>query len=471
MRIRINTARFKQTHWLFAIIALVFGILFMILTPPLWGPDEGAHFARSYQISTGNLTKEKVKINGQESYGGGLPQSLVSLNNLKDIDISNNQPGETRQVDSVREYSIIGGVSLTKDKVVVNPFGNLAYPTIAYIAPATGIFIANLFNPNITILPLVYVARLMTLVLYIGLTCVSLYIIRKSSFRWVLFVIALLPSTLYQASVVSVDPLITSLCFVLFSLIYLIAHTKKRIQYQHMASLAVVSILIAFLKPPYLLLILILPFLRINILTPRLDRLLIRIGIPVLSVLAALLVVSGLGSSPAMTPSGVNFAGQVHWIMYHQSSYIYMLLNSFLLIDWTPQVIGVFGSSFIFIPMPLVYILVSLLVITAFIKLGNDHDYENSTKLTPSLYIGVSLASATAIITTLFLAYTRVGASLVSGVQGRYFIPILVFLMYGIRFLIKSRIIVAEKSAHKFYPAVMALCLTISILWYYKILY
>lgn len=463
-------ARFTQTHWMFAVIALIFGTFFIALTPPLWGPDETVHFVRTYQISRGNIIEKAVDVGGSMSYGGGIPQSLISLNNLKDTDINDWKPGDTRQVDSMATYTKVGGVSLSEDRVVASPFGEITYPTVVYMAPALGVFTAGLFQP--TILHLMYAARVATLIFYIMLVFISLYIIRKSSFRWIVFIIALLPSTLYQASVVSADPFLTSLCLLFFSLTYYISHTEKGVKYKHTVPLVVVATLIAFIKPPYMLFIFVLPFLHLNRYIPRWIRIFIRVGIPVVGVLIAAWIVFSLKSNPSMTPPGVNFSDQLHWILSHFVGYIYMILNSILTIDWVPQVIGIFGSSFIFVPMPIVHTLVSLLVLTAFIKLDGDPYSENSdTKLRAALYISISTASIIAVITTLFLAYTRVGLNLVSGVQGRYFIPILVFLLYGFRTFTRSRFGVAEKSALIAYPLIIILCLTISMLWYYKILY
>ncbi len=287
-----------------------------------------------------------------------------------------------------------------------------------------------------------------------------------------IFVIALLPSTLYQASVVSADSLVTSLCLLLFSIIYCISHTEKYVSRKSVLIIVIATAMIALIKLPYVLFVLILPFLYISKNVSSKMRLLIRIGIPVIGALIAARVVFGMGSSSAVLPPGINTSDQLHWILSHPAGYLYMILNSFLYIDWMPQIMGVFGTSFIFIPMPLVYVLVSLLVLTAFIKLDSDTNTEkNDKKIQAFAYLGVSIASVTAVITSLFLAFTTIGAEFVRGVQGRYFIPILPFFLYGIRILIRSRFKVAEKSARIAYPLIMTLCLTISILWYYKVLY
>ncbi len=463
-------ARFTQTHWTFAVVALIFGTFFIALTPPLWGPDENVHFARTYQVSRGSFTKQATVVNGVKSYGGGIPQSLVSLNTLKDIDINDHKPGDTKQVDSITKYAMVGGVPLSSDKIVASPFGELAYPTVAYLVPASGVFIDSLFQH--TILPLTYAARAATLIFYVALVFISLYILRQSSFRWAVFIIALLPSTLYQASVVSADPLLTSLCLLLFAFMYRISHTQESLWRKYVIPLALVSALIALIKPPYMLFILILPFLYIEKRTSRRSKILLRIIIPLLSILITTWMVSGLGSSAAMTPPGVSFHDQLNWIFLHPAGYIYMILNSIINIDWVPQIIGIFGSSFILVPMPIVYTLVSLLALTTLIKLDSDKRLEtNKAKVQSAIYIIASMASVAAIITTLFLAYTRVGLELVSGVQGRYFIPILPFLLYGIRILIRSRLNVSDVSARVAYPIITSLCLAVSILWYYKILY
>jgi hypothetical protein len=67
---------------LFAILFLLFGLLYVFLTPPIYVADESAHFYRTYQVSEGNFVPENV---GNES-GGKIPKSLSDFVGLNVIE-------------------------------------------------------------------------------------------------------------------------------------------------------------------------------------------------------------------------------------------------------------------------------------------------------------------------------------------------------------------------------------------------
>ena len=52
---------------IFVFLALIFGLLYVFILPPFQSVDEGNHFFRTYQISTGRfIPKEnsKISLNG-----------------------------------------------------------------------------------------------------------------------------------------------------------------------------------------------------------------------------------------------------------------------------------------------------------------------------------------------------------------------------------------------------------------------
>lgn len=60
----------------FIIIAIFFGIIYGIITPPFQSVDEANHFFRSYAISEGLFIAE----NNNNNIGSYLPESLSKLN-------------------------------------------------------------------------------------------------------------------------------------------------------------------------------------------------------------------------------------------------------------------------------------------------------------------------------------------------------------------------------------------------------
>src|SRR4051812_35126073 len=59
----------------FLAVSLIFGICFILLTPPFQVPDEFSHFFRAWQISEGRILSEKTNNRA----GGELPLSLEKI--------------------------------------------------------------------------------------------------------------------------------------------------------------------------------------------------------------------------------------------------------------------------------------------------------------------------------------------------------------------------------------------------------
>ncbi len=472
MKLKKIISKFGEVHWLFAVIAMVFGISLVFLTPPLWGADESVHVFRAYQISEGRLNQDEQVINGKKSYSGYTPSSFVKLSNLFSRDINNNL-GDARQVDDVSEYIKIGSVTISKDTKVANPLGAVTYPAISYLAPSLGMMVANPFNP--TALVLLYSARLATLFMYILLVSLSILLIKNKSAKWIIFVAALLPTCLYQSSVVNVDSLLFALGFVLFSLTYnLIYENKNRGKY-YMILLLLSAGLLTLIKPPYVILILPLVLLPMGNKTTVTTRKIVRYVIPAVCLIIAVvgtISVQRIISTPLPYTS---LAGQLHWILSNPFGYIATIARTVVMINWPPLIIGTFGSSFILMPWLVVDSLMLILVATAFIKISANHNEDREetqhTKLSGLMFILASALTCLAVATTLFLTWTHIGGYLVEGIQGRYFIPAICFVLLGLRMITKTRLVVSEKNAKIFFASVTTLCLMCSVLWYYKILY
>lgn len=460
----------SQTHIIFILVALFFGVIFAKITPPLWGADEGQHFFRSYQISQGGFFQKKVKSSDGRLAGGYIPESFANLDELKKNDIGNNIPTNTFQVDSISEYQAFSRTSVRKEKEVISPYGNIIYPSITYVAPSIGIFVGNLFNA--TALSLLFSARIASLILYIILIVYALYVLRKYSVKWIVFVVSLLPMSLYQASVVSADSFLMGLSLIFFSQIYIIFHSKERISKILIFLLALVASLLTIVKPPYVILVLILLVLPLKkSVSPR-DRTLIKIIIPCLSLVIAAFCIINVRELVVAPLPNTSLNEQLHWIILHPFDYINVLVNSVATLDWVPQIIGLFGTSFILIPGAVTQLIIASLALTAFIETKDKiTNHTEIIKNSSMIYMGATLVLSLLIVTTLYLTWTPVGAVLVSGIQGRYFLPLVPFILFGVRMLTKSRLWVDESRATYCYGLLVIITLSISVLWYSKILY
>lgn len=473
MKIKEFVVRFSQAHWLFVVIALVFGVALIYLTPPLWGADETAHFFRAYQISEGRIDQNEQIINGKKSYSGYIPSSFRKLSNVFAGDINNSQPGDTKQVDDISKYTKVGSTKISQDKKVPNQLGAITYPAIAYAAPTLGILVANLFNP--TALSLLYSARIATLLFYILLVFFSIFLLKDKTVKWIVFVAALLPTCLYQASVVNADSLLFALSFILFSVVYKFIYENKNQNKYYIILLLLVSALLALIKPPYVILVLPLIFLPLNKKIPVKTRRIIRFVIPSVCLIIAVLGTLSVQRIISAPLPYTSLAGQLHWIILNPFGYLYTIINTVVMINWPPLIIGTFGSSFIGMPWPVIDLLLLTLVSTAFINTNGtsseDKEDLRHTKLNGFAIIFAGILTCIAIATTLLLIWTPIGGNLVEGIQGRYFIPVVCFVLLGLRMVTRIRLVVDEKKAKVFFTSVMTLSLLCSVLWYYKILY
>ena len=460
-----------EAHWSFLLIALFIGGLFITITPPLWGTDEGAHFFRAYQISIGHYSQTAAKNNtSSENY---IPESFNNLNTLKTNDIKNiPHRDHASQINDAQKYHNIGSKIPSTEKNVQSPYGPILYPIVAYAAPSSVMFVEAAFHPSTA--TLLYSARFATLMFYILIVTFALYIMKATSAKWILFLIALLPTSLYSASIVNADSVLLSFTLLFASCIYSIVQNRQLEKWK-LILLVALTVLITWIKPPYLILVLPLAFLPLGKSFAKTEKKIIRWGIPLLCIVVAAISIIGLEgvvTGGAGYPPGVNVVDQLRWLVSHPLSYILMIINSTLIMDWVPQIIGIFGSSFILVPGPIRQLLLVWLALSIFLSVDKKEVKQETAKSMGYAYIFAAFGVFVAVVSALYLTWTPVGASIVQGVQGRYFIPILAFVMIGIRYILKQRIIVEKAwKLHALNLGITITCLIGSALFYYKALY
>jgi uncharacterized membrane protein len=457
---------------IFILIALVFGLVFTKITPPLWGADEGQHFFRAYQVSNRELSQKNVDIDGKQSTGGVVPASFVQLDKLRQQDISDAVSGETKQVDQRSLYVEAASNPVNTDKKAANPYGKNIYSIFVYLVPAAGVTIGRIFSQNA--LTLLFFARISVLLVYIAMVTCSIYILRKTYIKWIVFIIALLPMSIFQATTVSPDSLLLGLSLIFFSVMYTVMFMNKRPKTKDLIVLTISAALMTLVKVPYLFLVFLLAVLPLpKTISPR-KKLYIKLAIPLISIIIGLISFVSVKSVlvSASVPPNVNSSAQIHWIISNPLLFMYVLVNSVAVLNWVPQTVGLFGSSFVFIPGIIFQLLLVLLLASGFIETRTKVDKkELQNRFSSVAFIAAATIVFGAVVTVLFLTWTPVGAILVEGIQGRYFLPIIIFALVGLRLLTNARLNFTEKSVKISYSLIMASSLLVSILWYYRILY
>lgn len=457
-------------HGLFTIIALFFGTAFLLITPLFWGVDENGHFFRSYHLSGGNISVEAVDTGSENiERGGYLPVYFRTLMLAANADFFDNNPSSTHQIDNGPIYEYVKEQQIKRDTetVPIGFAGTMIYPPYVYIGPVAGIFFANLVSSNVE--SMILFARFFNLIIFIIFSAISLYLLRNSSFKWLVFIVATLPMVLFQASIINPDGFIFGIIFILFAQLVILIKRKEP-SWKFIITFGITAVILSISKLSYALLLLILPFIMMETISKR-KRFAIKVGVPIVALLLAVIWYVTIGRYIA-GPGGEEISGvsQIIWIIQHPLHYastIFMSINTF---DWIAQSIGSLGSTFVYIPKVLLYVAIMVLTATFFIREVNTESsvlsYRNSV-----LFIAAGITVNLAVITILYMTWNKIGGALIEGVQGRYFIPGILFILAGVVGLVRIKMELSRRTLTIACSAFSILMLTASILWYYKVVY
>ncbi len=215
--------------------SMVFGLVMLVITPPFMVPDEPAHFYRSYQVSELNIFRLK----------GDFPKSLTELSAICD-----RMQFSTHEKTSRKEILTLGN-TLTNPSVR----RSMATPdyTLPYLPQAIGIAMGRIFG--LAPLWLFYLGRLFNLLASIALLFMAVRV--TPVFKWVFFLLGVMPMTLYQVASMSYDAVTIGLAFLLLATILKHAFGEaKRISTGEIVTLFLLTVLLAAAKQPYVVIVL-----------------------------------------------------------------------------------------------------------------------------------------------------------------------------------------------------------------------
>lgn len=403
----------------FLVLALVFGLLFLVYTPPYQVPDEPSHFFKAYAIGEGHILPE---------IEDGHPVIRIPQNMLLSVLWYSWMP---LNPDSKHFY----GSTLTNLRAPLDPDITLIvadtptvfYPPIAYIAPGMTMGLAKLFEASPLLL--MYLGRLANLLVWIFL--VYLAIKNIPVHKWVLFLLALMPMSIYLGSSLSADSFTMALSFfyIAFFLKLALDDEKESIENRDILIMIGLSILLALSKVGYLVL------LGLFLLIPKekfgsRNQMAGKYALLFTPVAIVTLLWNFLVQSVA-TASQKAYAQGKMVLITSDPSFFPQLLSCSIGNCWNHYLtsfVGTFGWTENPLPAAMVYIYLAVLVLVALldnskIKIGFKQ------KVIP-LIIFIILSLSTFIY--MYFVFTPSDGGFINGVQGRYFIPVapLFFLLF-----------------------------------------
>ena len=402
----------RRPEWIFILIALTSGIGLCFLIPMESGFDENTHMARIWEISGGYLIP-----NQRLSQGPYLPAAFM------DVSYPNNfffDPVNPNYFEFYRNKRIDWNNFL--DQQTRSVYFPAMYLPQAFI---TGLLGRVLDAPVLFIL---YSVRMLYLLGYILLTFFAIRLIPFG--KWLLTVLALAPMTIYQASIISPDAYTNGVCFLFVAWILRTALQEKPITWRQLWVTIVITALLLSVKVNSIFL---LPLLLLLV-WKRFESkkmLLIMVG-------AVIILFAGLGigwnliaySRYYLNDADYGAIGQTAFILSHPGQFMLTFIHdiathgAMYLQDW----IAIYGYRAGQVPI-ITYILVGGLILFSLLISPMTPPINRKTRI---LLILTGIIGSFFTILVLYLTFNPIGSTEITGVQGRYFIPIAPVLLLGL---------------------------------------
>lgn len=436
----------KQLHYIYLLYAIPMVYMAAAMIPPFQNPDEPNHFMRAEQVSRGELVpsfyykhqpKRSASPDSTVLYpkpGGfktdkGIPAAadlFFSIQANADVKVNDHLLRAAKDIkwDSGIAYSNFGNTAI--------------YTPLVYAMPALGVALGRLLN--LSVVKTLFVARLCNGVFAITLSFFALLLARRSNI--LLFIILLFPMTIELFASVSQDAILISCSFLLVALIDH-AEFGEKPQYRqwHIYVLIILMSIIGMAKPPYALFSIVFLFLRLN---PKLKGLLL--GIPFL-IIATWLYIDRINLGVIFAPPSlhINAKLQILHIFQHPFRFAAMFfdVDKDAVLFNIKSFIGILGwldANF----SQFYYIMAFSILTVGFIIYGRFKKDEHFA-LRIAFLIAV-LASLIAVMSVQYITWTALDSPVLSGMQGRYLLPIFPFLALG---LINPTL---SNKLHKFKP-------------------
>ena len=454
-----------KTEYIYLLLSLIVGVLFIYLTPAFEPPDEDSHFKKAYMVSKLDFY---VHDNGT-SLGNNFPSNLQDY-----IDSKFSFGGDLNKKNTYHEFTMDNQTLTFSENTRFQNYSTSMINPIIYTVPALGMIsskiITSIIGLKITIPSLVYGARLMSLIVY---SFVVFYAIKISpKYKNTIAAIALMPMSLSLFSSITYDNLLISFSLLLLGIVLKYRYDDKvkaisKIDYLLIGIILFIYINVKYIYTLNILMLLLIPKEKFGIdKKERIKNLLfVLVGVGIIY-----LITNGRNffiNTAKYDLEGVFKKEQIKFVLNNPFEYINiyyrtLVQNRFYYIS---TFIGVFGLIDTNLPTFIYILYIFFLILTLLIDGSDVHQIKGSIRLV-SLIIPIAIISLAFL--ALYIEWTSiiggygVGAQSITGVQGRYFIPAIVMMVFA--FANKFKLNIIKKNYNFIFISVIIITLASSIL-------
>lgn len=415
---------YKKTpiEYLYIIIAVVVGTIYFILIPLGQAPDEYTHIETAYDVANVVL-----------GYEHGTDIEMRNCD-LEDTIITN---------DYRREIYDIYMDRLLHDHNISDTgsgmFGDTPLSTNRYLyyPAALGMIIGRLLK--LGTIPMLFIGAVFNYIVYV---IVTFYSIKKIPFgKTMILLFSILPIAMQQVTSYSYDSGILTLSVLIFAMAIRVAYAEN-LQKRDFIILAIASILIAPVKNGayfFIILLNLLPLARFR----KTNKKRFRLILGIMGISTLMLIFPIVRNMINSANGGTLMNGYVSWADEPGYTVSYLLGNPTALVEicWNTlidnfsyyiytMIGGSLGWLNIDIPWWIIIALIACLFITAMKKENEDFDLKPWIRC---LFAIIALYSIACTAAAMLLDWTPISYKEILGIQGRYFLPVLMPLLYVMR--------------------------------------
>lgn len=438
-------------------LLIIFAVLIRLATPPYQVADEINHFARAWQISEGKFLSETAQVRTIERGDNPTTKDQVRWScrgqrvTLKAEDEKffvaeaprSMMPPEFA-LDVVNKFHAINfgmmknflGTPLNAQATEFHLIPNTgSYSPLAYFPQASAAIVGRVLNLNAGA---IYYLMCFSALLFAA-TCIFLSMKLLPEKKFLIFLLACMPMFLSEVVSISADAVIYGVCFLGTAWLLSLRQSTKIFSRTEIFALIIFAAALGLLKQVYgaiLLLYFLIPRRRfkssVQFVTLGLFLLATELAVSI-----AWLTISGDGGRvPLFTGfymglEGIDVAAQKNFIVTHPTEFFSAFMTTLFQPDvWFAKTfVGVLGIVNLYFPKIFYVGYAAVLIVAA--AVGKI----NLTLTNRLMMLAATLITLLGVFAVEYLVWSSVGANVIAGVQGRYFIPVALIFLSSLSFV------------------------------------
>lgn len=406
-------------HKQFIILATVLGIFYFIATPFGNGTDEVSHFLRVFKISQ-KYTNIRLE---EDSLFPPAFSKLVDYKNSVLIGYEN----------YINEFDAFCMNSAERKDLISEYWNIKLYSPLQYVPQVIGVTIGRVISDNIVVIGMC--GRITGYIFWVAMCAWAIKIVpNKKAF---FLIICLLPINIFSAICISGDTVTNAVCTLFIAIIYRKIYLKEKINKKEKILLVALACMTALCKIVYL------PFVTLSLLLKEDNFENKKEWKKFIVILIAASIIVGLGwfvvGSTNLANSNSLSKEQLKYILTNPFEYCAIIARTFT--QYGAQYIFQLctGHELMCHAKTTVYPIISYITsIALFMSLFTNEDNKKmEVNILRKIWVAlIILGTSLLIVTAIYIQWTslpgigKVGNEIIKGIQGRYFIPVVLLLIF-----------------------------------------